>query len=97
MAESNDFARQRLTHFLAARLKARECEQKEAWPAGPGSLSTIASPTAENSAQIAGAAGSTSRPSRSIAPSTDSNRRMKESLSVDEPEKAVSGQKSEGR
>jgi hypothetical protein len=53
MRENNDLARQRLTHFLAARLRARHREVNEAERASPGSCRAIRSRSEENSGLIA--------------------------------------------
>jgi hypothetical protein len=58
MAETNDYARQRLTHFLAARLKARECDANELRRGGPGSSSATADRPDDRSAQVDGHADS---------------------------------------
>jgi hypothetical protein len=61
MGETNDLGRQRLTHFLAARIKARQRELNESQRANPGSGSTIPSRSEENSALIAADPDSCSR------------------------------------
>ncbi len=61
MGETNDLARQRLTHFLAARLKARHREANEAQPAVPSSCSAIPSRSEKNSGVIANDTDSSSR------------------------------------
>ena len=52
MGETNDFARQRFTHFLAARLEARHREMTEAERTNPGSCSALRSRSDENSGLI---------------------------------------------
>ena len=61
MRENNDFARQRLTHFLAARLKARHREMTEAERADPGFCSAIRSRSDQNSGLIGEEVDSSSR------------------------------------
>ena len=53
MGETNDLGRQRLTRFLAARIKARQREVNEAQRANPGSGSTIPPRSEENFTLIA--------------------------------------------
>jgi hypothetical protein len=52
MRENNDFARQRLTLFLAARLKARHREMTEAERASPGICSALRSRSDQKSGLI---------------------------------------------
>jgi hypothetical protein len=61
MGETKDLARLRLTHFLAARLKARQREVNEAQRANPGVGSTILPHSAENPARITEDSGLRSR------------------------------------
>jgi hypothetical protein len=52
MREKHDFARQRLTHFLAARIKARHREMTEAERVNPGICSALRSRSDQNSGLI---------------------------------------------
>jgi hypothetical protein len=61
MGSSSNLARQRLTHFLAARLKARQCEVNQDQQGSPDRGLTIPScGSEESSAQIAHEAALTS-------------------------------------
>jgi hypothetical protein len=61
MRENNDFARRRLTHFLAARLKARHREMTKAERANPSICSATRSRSDQNSGLIAEKVDSSSR------------------------------------
>jgi hypothetical protein len=60
VGETKNLARQRLSHFLAARLEARKREANEAQRAADCSDATVRSRSDSNSAGIADNVGSTS-------------------------------------
>jgi hypothetical protein len=51
MGETNDFSRQRLANFLAARLKARRVENNDARPTGPDPTPALPTRLEENPSQ----------------------------------------------